>query len=135
MPTLVGPVRVVDGDSLVQSDVRIRLEGVDAPELSQDCLKNGVIWACGEQARNELLNLVGSSDVRCVATGTDRYRRVLAKCFVDGQSIQSWMVANGWAVAYLEYSSEYQELEAEARLGSRGIWASEFERPSDYRRQ
>lgn len=132
---LIGPVRVIDGDSLVQSGVRIRLEGVDAPEIRQNCFKGGVSWACGERSRDELLRLVGSSQVRCLPTGTDRYKRILATCFVDGLSIQSWMVSNGWAVAYSEYSSEYEGLEKEARLASRGIWGSEFERPSVYRRR
>lgn len=133
--SLIGPVRVIDGDSLAQGDIRIRLEGVDAPELGQRCLREGVEWACGQRARDELANLVGSREVRCVAIGLDRYRRVLAKCYVDETLIQSWMVSNGWAVAYSEYSREYEGLESSARLSSRGVWSGEFVRPSEYRKR
>ena len=93
------------------------------------------MWACGHRSRDELASLVGSGSVRCVALGVDRYDRVLAKCYVNDTLIQAWMVANGWAVSYTEYSSEYEGLEEEARLASKGVWSGEFVRPSEYRRR
>ncbi len=44
------------------------------------------------------------------------------------------MVANGLALAYLRYSLDYVEEEADAREAQRGIWASEFVKPWEWRR-
>jgi endonuclease YncB( thermonuclease family) len=130
-----GKVRVIDGDSLEIGGLRIRLEGVDAPELDQECLRVGVAWPCGERSRSELSGLLGSDVVECMPIGRDRYQRILAKCYVDGTLVQAWMVRNGWALAYSEYSSEYEEFELEARRSSRGIWEGTFEKPSQFRRR
>ena len=45
---------VIDGDTIVINKVHIRLAGIDAPELAQRCLRNGVDWDCGAAARQTL---------------------------------------------------------------------------------
>lgn len=127
-------VRVIDGDSLSIGTTRIRLEGVDAPELDQLCWRDGAPWQCGQRSHAELKNLVQDREVRCNPTGKDRYGRVLAKCYVGNTEIQQWMVSSGWAVAYSEYSSEYVEAERNARDARLGIWGSDFLKPSEHRR-
>lgn len=124
-----GPAYVVDGDSLVMNEEKIRLEGIDAPELHQTCTLNGVQYPCGVRARSHLRQLVKSGQVRCSAWQRDKYERLLGQCFVGETNINARMVADGWAVAFGGY---YEEQNRAKKLNA-GIWAGEFERPSDWR--
>lgn len=128
--TLHGPARVADGDSLVLGGLRIRLEGIDAPELDQTCTRDGGDYACGRQAREALARLVAGRAVSCESSGRDRYDRALARCTAGATELNRAMVEAGWAVAYGDYRRE----EAEARGAGRGLWAGAFERPQDWRR-
>lgn len=58
---------------------------------------------------------IGSSEVRCKATDVDRYGRTVAQCFVGGSDLGDFMVKNGEAVAYTQYSKEYASQENEAK--------------------
>ena len=71
--------------------------------------------------------------VSCQQTDTDRYGRVVADCFVDRKSLNLWMVREGWAVAYRQYSTAYIAAEDHARTGQRGIWQGRFDMPWDWR--
>jgi hypothetical protein len=64
----------------------------------------------------------------------DRYNRIVAKCFVGDQDLSEWLAYEGWAVAYVYYTYEYTRAEASAKLNRRGIWASEFDYPWNWRR-
>src|SRR5437762_5667666 len=60
---LTGPVRVVDGDTLVLGERHIRLEGIDAPETDQVCLDTvGRRWTCGITARDYLAAYIAGQD-------------------------------------------------------------------------
>jgi len=128
--TISGFARVSDGDSLVIQDARIRIEGIDAPELSQMCTRDGADWDCGRQARDRLAALIGQSQVSCQAQRRDRYGRLLGRCMVQGMDLARTMVDEGWAVAY----GDHDYAEAAARRAGRGIWSGTFERPQDWRR-
>lgn len=52
-----------------------------------------------------------------------------------GEDLGEWMALNGWAVAYTYYSYEYTRAEYRAKRDRRGIWASEFEKPWEWRRK
>jgi endonuclease YncB( thermonuclease family) len=129
---LEGRARVVDGDTIHIKEAKIRLKGIDAPEMKQTCSRSGRSYACGETARRALVDLVSGQTVRCRAAGRDRYRRILAHCTVNGSDIGARMVEEGWA---LSYGRDYDLQELRARDRSAGIWAGEFERPQDWRRQ
>ena len=77
----------------------------------------------------------GGRPVSCEELDRDRYRRVVAKCAVDGVDIGEWMVSQGWAVAYYFYSYDYSRAEQRARSARRGMWAGEFEKPWEWRKQ
>ncbi len=51
-----------------------------------------------------------------------------------GEDLGSWMVAQGWAVAYYLFSYEYSRAEHRAESARRGIWAGEFVKPWEWRR-
>ena len=128
--TIVGPARVSDGDSLVIQNTRIRIEGIDAPELFQTCSRSGEEWSCGRQARDRLATLVGRSEVSCQSDRRDRYGRLLGRCMAQGVNLARTMVEEGWAVAY----GDHGDAEAAARRARRGIWSGSFDQPQDWRR-
>jgi endonuclease YncB( thermonuclease family) len=122
-----------DGDSLTVADREIRLFGIDAPEFDQTCQRDGTRWMCGAEAANQLSALVTGKTVRCEQVGTDQYNRMLARCRVGATDVNRTMVALGLAVAYRRYSSDYVSTEASAKGNRFGLWAGQFENPSDYR--
>ncbi len=128
--TLAGRARIADGDSLVIAGARIRLEGIDAPELGQNCGRAGGEYACGREARAALARLVAGRDVTCESRQNDRYGRALAVCAAGGVELNRAMVDAGWAVAY----GGYRDAEDAARRARRGLWAGDFERPQEWRR-
>jgi endonuclease YncB( thermonuclease family) len=126
---IVGPARVIDGDSLVVGGTEIRLYGIDAPESRQICTREGRPWACGSSATSAMRALVENREVRCQARVHDRYGRTVATCSTGATDLGSAMVRDGNAVAYGAYHAE----EREARNARRGVWSSSFERPSSWR--
>jgi endonuclease YncB( thermonuclease family) len=129
---VAGRARVIDGDSLRIDGHEIRLKGIDAPEGRQTCQKSGAGWACGEEARRELRQLVGSADVQCRVHGRDQHQRLLATCEASGRNVNQAMVDAGMAVAFGKF---YNREEAAAREAKRGLWAGEFERPQVWRQR
>lgn len=126
---LQGPASVGDGDSLVIGTERIRLRGIDAPELDQICRRDGRDYPCGRESRAFLAGLIGSRPVACEGRERDRYQRLLADCHADRIALAPAQVEAGWAVAYGDYERE----EAAARERGRGLWSGDFERPRDWR--
>lgn len=76
---LTGTATAADGDSLVVGSQRVRLFGIDAPELDQKCQTGGNAWQCGADAKQRLNELVAGQRVDCQVLGTDQYGRSLGK--------------------------------------------------------
>jgi endonuclease YncB( thermonuclease family) len=131
---IIGTARVVDGDTLDIGEVRIRLEGIDAPETKQTCQRRWVgSWHCGGAATLALEQLVAGQTVRCERRGVDKYGRTLAVCFVAGRDINAQMVRQGYAWAFVKYSTSYVGEEAAAKAEGLGIWQGEAQPPWEYR--
>ena len=113
---------------------KIRFTGIDTPELKQTCIKEGVIKQCGLTAKKILIEKIGNSKVKCISEGKDQYKRTLAECFVDSESLSSYLVRRGYAFAYKKYSKKFIKDEDYARTKKIGMWAMEFDYPWDYRR-
>jgi len=126
---IVGVPTVTDGDSLRIGATRIRLEGLDAPEIGQSCQISGENWRCGAAAADALQEFIDAKNVRCEISGKDRYGRSLARCWLDDWEINSWMVKSGWALAYRRYSDAYVAEEDQARISRVGLWQSQFVEP------
>ena len=128
---------VVDGDSLQVGGKRIRLDGIDAPELAQTCRNaDGRAWPCGRAARARLAELTSGGDVSCTDKGRDRYGRTIATCSAgDFRDLGEALVREGYAINYDRYTSRYRAAQQRARRAHRGIWRGDFERPEDWRRQ
>lgn len=127
--TMSGRARIVDGDTLVIDGKRIRLTGIDAPELRQVCRRGGQDWPCGTEARGRLRALIGAEQTTCAVDGTDRYARLLAVCSARNVDLNAAMVAAGYAVAFGNYAAE----EDTARRGRLGLWAGTFDAPRTWR--
>lgn len=125
-----GSVHVIDGDTLVLSSQRLRLAGIDAPELHQTCQRGTQIWPCGIEARGVLMGLVAGHAVDCAGDSRDRYGRFLVVCSAAGRTLNSAMVEDGFAVSADGYGQE----EARARKARRGLWSGMFDMPRDWRR-
>lgn len=129
--TVAGRAAAIDGDSLRLEGAELRLEGIDALELRQTCQASDGPVACGRAAHDALAALVANGPTTCRVGKQDRYGRGLARCSVDGRDINRELVLRGHALAYGDYDAE----EAEARSHRRGIWATRFEPPADWRRR
>jgi endonuclease YncB( thermonuclease family) len=134
-PTLTGIPKIIDGDTIRIGNTRIRLHGIDAPEVKQTCTAGGKEWRCGWEATNALANIVGEHWVTCTQRDRDRYGRIVAVCRAGAVDLNAWMVGAGWAVAYRRYSREYVREEDEARAARKGMWRGEFVMPWDWRRK
>jgi endonuclease YncB( thermonuclease family) len=129
-----GVASVVDGDTIEIHGVRIRLHGVDTPESSQLCLDaKGQRFRCGALVANKLAAWLGRRTVTCSRRDTDRYRRMVAACTVGDESVNAWLVNQGYAAAYKRYSKDHIAAEEAARAERRGLWAGQWQMPWDYR--
>ncbi len=132
--SISGRAHVLDGDTLRIAGRKIRLHGMDAPELRQVCRnRQGRGWYCGVQARRHLIHLVGRAKITCRKVDTDRYGRMVAVCWRGKTDLGRQMVRDGWAVAYVRYSYAYVKDEAIARKNRRGIWSGAFSLPETWR--
>ncbi|WP_421913046.1 thermonuclease family protein [Mesorhizobium sp.] len=124
-----GAAIVADGDSITLGGERIRLRGIDAPEYSQTCRKEGADYPCGKLARQSLVRLIAGGPVSCSGWQRDRYGRLLGDCKAGGVDLNRSQVTTGWAVAYGDFEAE----EAAARANKVGIWAGTFDQPQNWR--
>lgn len=132
---LAGPARAVDGDTLVFGGLTLRLHGVDAPETAQSCgAADGGAWDCGAAAAARLAELAAAEDLVCEAIERDRYGRVVGRCAAGGDDLGAVLVSEGLAWAYIRYSLDYAELEAEARAAGVGVWQGPATVAWDWRR-
>lgn len=114
---------VLDGDTIKIAGVNYRLHGIDAPEKSQICQRDGHDWLCGQEAAGYLRRLIRGRAVTCQEKDRDRYGRVVAVCFAGGEDLNRAMVRAGLAWAYTAYSRDYEGAELEAQILGSGIWA------------
>ncbi len=131
---ITGIPRIREGDQIQIGNSRIRLGGIDAPSADQLCLNTkGERWTCGVAARDELIKHADNKTWTCHVRQTDRRGRLVARCDVDGEDIQKWMVRNGWALSYARFSHDYDADEKEARDAKAGMWQGAFIAPWDWR--
>jgi endonuclease YncB( thermonuclease family) len=123
-------------------ETRVRLFGIDAPELSQECLMNRLPYPCGLLAGAHLNALIIGRAIICHVRELDD-GRMWGRCgdsnragedFRTGsKTLNEQMVLAGWAMANRDQAKDFVEAEQEARREKRGMWAGEFVRPADWR--
>ena len=127
-------LKITDGDTIKINGEKIRFSGIDTPELKQTCLKEGVKNFCGKEAKQILIDKIADNKISCIREGKDRYKRTLAECFVNDESLSSYLVRSGYAFAYRKYSKKFIIDEDYARINNLGMWSMEFEYPWHFRR-
>jgi endonuclease YncB( thermonuclease family) len=127
-------LRVVDGDTIHLNGIKIRFTGIDTPEIKQTCINNGVKDPCGVTAKVILIEKIGDNKVECISEGKDQYKRTLAECFVNNESLSSYLVRSGYAFAYRRYSKKFVPDEDYARINTIGMWSMKFDYPWEYRK-
>tara|TARA_B100001093_G_C26073026_1_gene695384 strand:+ start:32 stop:511 length:480 start_codon:yes stop_codon:yes gene_type:complete len=127
-------IKITDGDTIKVNGEKIRFSGIDTPELKQTCIKQGIKKPCGITAKQILIDKIGKSNVKCIEEGQDQYKRILAECFVNNESLSSYLVRSGYAFAYRKYSKKFITDEDYARANKLGMWSMEFDYPWDFRR-
>jgi endonuclease YncB( thermonuclease family) len=133
---IAGRATVVDGDGLEIGGTKIRLFGIDAPEVGQYCVRaDGARWRCGQYATVELDRMAGGKNVSCTSRHKDRYGRPVAVCTVDGRDLASQLARGGWVLAYRQFSSDYIDEEELARKEHAGVWSGELEPPWAWRQR
>ena len=141
---ITGFAKVIDGDTIKINSKKIRLYGIDAPEKKQKCKKTYLTisfmsftkdYMCGEVSTEKLIKKINKQKLNCNILDVDRYKRLIGECFKRNINLNSWMVSNGYAVAYRKYSKKYVSDEINAKNKKLGIWQGKFEMPWDYRRK
>ena len=82
--TLTGTCHVIDGDTIVIGNQKIRFAGMNAPELNEPY---------GKQAKWALVELCKGQIITAYPTGETTFDRIVAKCFLpDGRDLAAEMV-------------------------------------------
>ena len=127
-------IQVIDGDTIHIGKLKYRFFGIDAPEIKQICEKDNIKIQCGVIAKSVLQNKIADKIPECVVKDKDRYQRLVAECFIGKESLSRFMVREGYAVAYSQYSKNFIEDEKYAKENKLGIWSMNFQIPSEYRK-
>jgi len=128
-------IKITDGDTIRINGEKIRFSGIDTPELRQTCLNQGIKVPCGITAKQILIDKIADNKIVCIREGKDQYKRTLAECFVNDESLSSYLVKSGYAFAYRRYSKKFITDEDFARTNKIGIWSMEFDYPWDWRKK
>ena len=125
---------VVDGDTIVLNGEKIRFSGIDTPELIQMCMNGDEKVFCGKSAKMILIKKIGNQTPECIREGKDVYKRTLAECFINGESLSAFLVWSGYAFAYRKYSEKFIKDEEFAKENKLGMWSMKFQYPWDFRK-
>ncbi len=131
---LSGRAFVIDGDTIEVAEQRVRIEGIDAFELAQTCVKpDGRRWDCGAKGKVFVERLTRGKTVRCTGNQFDTYGRLIADCFAGKTNIGQAMVDAGLALAFVKYSDTYVVEQRVAQASGKGVWNGTFTPPWEYR--
>ena len=141
-----GIPKVVDGDTVHIDNYKLRLEGIDAPEMRQQCKKESFKisffigltfykdYSCGRVSKEKLITKIDTTEIKCISSSKDRYKRYIATCYKGKTNLNQWMVRNGYAIAYRRYSKKYIPDEDFAKENKLGLWQGKFMSPEKWRK-
>lgn len=124
-------IKIYDGDTITaltsqKEKIKIRLYGIDAPELKQPF---------GKASKRHLIDLISNKSLNINEKGKDKYGRTLAVLYNGDQDINAQMVIDGYAWAYDKFSKDYVAFQQNAQLLKKGLWIDkDVVRPSDFRK-
>ena len=124
-------IKIYDGDTITaltsqKEKIKIRLYGIDAPELKQPF---------GKASKRHLIDLISNNSLNINEKGKDKYGRTLAVLYNGDQDINGQMVIDGYAWAYDKFSKDYVAFQQNAQALKKGLWIDkDVVRPSDFRK-
>lgn len=134
---------VKDGDTIQIGSVVYKLAGIDAPEVDQPCVdEHADNWACGVEAKDQLVKLIGKRDVRCDDLGEDAIykNRRAGLCTIAGEttSLNQAVIRSGYAVsieppAKAGAKANFKADEIAPRDKRQGLWRGCFVTPAEFR--
>jgi len=137
---LAGTPTILDGDTIELDGQVLHLQGIDAPELGQQCTIKGRAYDCGMISRTALMDLTAGTPVVCTLTGSrpaDQDEGVPARCSADGYDLSEGMTYTGWALvdraAQAPEVALYAARVDRARQARRGLWRGRFIAPWAWR--
>ncbi len=138
----VDKVVVTDGDTIKIGREKIRLFGIDAPEMKQICNdKYNNPYACGHVSKKFLADLLyiksSGKQIFCYYSERDKYKRIIGDCYIGADNeigINYSMVLYGHAVAYTRYSEKYLYAQDQAKSYKFGLWSGTFVLPEEWRK-
>ena len=105
------------------------------PQLSDRVISitglDGDGWEIFNLAREMKIN---GSEIKCIFTTKDRYKRYIATCYKEKKNLNQWMVRNRYAIAYRIYSKKYVPDEDFAKENKLGLWRGKFMNPEKWRK-
>lgn len=117
---------VMDGDTVLlvregqREPVKLRIEGIDAPETCQPG---------GSEAREAMIRLALRKTVQVIDRGQDSYGRQIGRVSADGVDFGAEMVRSGmaWAYSFRTGKGPYAALQRQAEKQRKGIFATRDE--------
>lgn len=132
---IVGRARVVDSNTIEIGGRRVRLLGVDAPDLNQTCpTKKGEPYPCGRVAAQALAALIKDGPLACVGDAADAAGRLVARCAIRGFDVGEQYIMTGRAFADPETGADYRRAEGTAEKLREGMWRGAFQKPWEWRK-
>ena len=139
---LAQELKVIDGDTIILNGEKIRFSGIDTPESyyrgkKQICYDKNIEVFCGDLSKKILVEKIGNNKVSCIKEKKpDKYKRILAECFVNNVSLSRYLVKSGYAFDYTYYSKKKFEKDQEyAKDNNLGLWKMKFEYPWVWRKK
>ena len=116
---LKGKARIIDGDTIEINKEKIRFGGINSPERNETGYR---------LAKDKLIEKIANNILTCVREkNKDKYRRTVAECFIDGESLSSFMVRKGYACDYIYYSKgKYAKEQKYAKANKLGVWKMKY---------
>lgn len=111
--------KVYDGDTITIEQngkkSRVRLWGIDAPELNQ---------LYGKESCEQLKKLVLNKEIEVREVAKDRYGRSVCKVYRQNVCVNTSMVYTGHAWWYEQYAKDFElrSNQENARKAKRGLW-------------
>ena len=114
-----GKARIIDGDTIEINKEKIRFGGINSPERKEIGYR---------LAKDKLVEKIANNIVTCTREKIkDKYQRTVAECFINGESLSSFMVKNGYACDYIYYSKgKYAKEQKYAKANTLGIWKMKY---------
>ena len=121
-----GKARIIDGDTIEINKEKIRFGGINSPERNETGYR---------LAKDKLIEKIANNILTCVREkNKDKYRRTGAECFIDGESLSSFMVRKGYACDYIYYQKgKYAKEQKYAKANKLGGWKMKYNTSWEYK--